>query len=89
MKSHTKVARLSDRIDRRPAMNACTTHQAEQFELRFASLFREGRGLSFPCDRAGEVDLDTLSARARANYFFARSVVGRDFAQPSVRRALH
>lgn len=70
-------------------MNACNTHQAEQFELRFASLFHEGRGLSFPCDSDGQVDLDTLSARARANYFFARSVVGRDFAHPSIRRAMH
>jgi len=70
-------------------MNACITHPAEQFELRFASLFQEGRGLSFPCDRSGAVDLDMLSDRARANYFFARSVVGRDFAQPSIRRAMH
>ncbi len=59
-------------------------HAAAAFELRFASLFSEGRALSFPCDAAGRVDLDALTERSRANYFFARTVVGRDFALPAV-----
>jgi hypothetical protein len=54
------------------------------FELRFASLFNDGRALAFPCDAAGRVDLDALSERARSNYFFARSVIGRDFGIPAV-----
>lgn len=54
------------------------------YELRFQSLFQEGRGYSFPCDPAGHVDLDLLSEHARTNYFFARAVVGRDFAAPFV-----
>ncbi len=54
------------------------------FELRFSSLFVEGRGYSFPCDAAGQVDLDALSERARNNFFFAHSVIGRDFAAPAV-----
>jgi hypothetical protein len=54
------------------------------FELRFRSLFDEGRGYSFPCDAAGEVDLDALSERARNNFFFAHSVIGREFATPAV-----
>lgn len=58
--------------------------QPAGFELRFVSLFDEGRGLSFPCDAAGRVDLDALSERARSNYFFARHVIGRDFALPTV-----
>lgn len=57
---------------------------AAEFELRFRSLFDEGRGYSFPCDRAGKVDLDALSDRARNNYFFAHSVIGRDVAFPAV-----
>jgi hypothetical protein len=69
-------------------MNACTACCTEQFELRFASLFDEGRGLAFPCDPAGHVDLDGLSDRARANYYYARSTVGRDFACPAVRPSL-
>jgi hypothetical protein len=65
------------------AMNTPTLLPAG-FELHFQSLFNEGRGLAFPCDAAGHVDLDTLSERARCNYIFARRAVGRDFAHPAV-----
>lgn len=57
---------------------------AAHYELRFTSLFHEGRGLSFPCSATGDVQIDGLSDRARANYFYARTVVGREFAQPAV-----
>jgi hypothetical protein len=57
-----------------------------RYELWFASLHREGRALAFPCDEAGQVDCDDLSDRARDNYFYARSTVGRDYAAPSVIR---
>ena len=56
------------------------------FELRFHSLFIEGRGYAFPCDAEGHVALDGLSERARLNYFFARKCVGREFAVPAVQR---
>lgn len=60
------------------------------YELRFDSLFVEGRGMSFPCDAGGHVDLDTLTERARSNYLYARAVVGREFRTPAVRlRDLH
>jgi len=67
-------------------VNTMTTNNlaAADFELRFCSLFDEGRGYSFPCDRAGNVDIDSLSERARNNYFFAHSVIGRDVAMPAV-----
>ncbi|MFY9512158.1 MAG: hypothetical protein WAQ05_14405 [Rubrivivax sp.] len=58
------------------------------FELRFESLFQQGRGLTFPCDERGCVELDTLSDRARSNYLYARAVVGREFATPAVVREL-
>lgn len=54
------------------------------FELRFQSLFHVGRGLSFPCDAQGHVDLDGLSDSARENYLFARGAVGYEFASPRV-----
>jgi len=57
------------------------------FEIRFRSLFNEGRGLAFPCDAIGQVDLDALSERGRNNYLFARAMVGREFAVPDVRAA--
>jgi hypothetical protein len=53
-------------------------------ELRFQSLFDAGRAYAFPCDADGHVDLDALSDRSRANYFYARTVVGREFAHPAV-----
>ena len=55
-----------------------------RFVIRFSSLFNEGRGFAFPCDSAGRVDLDALSERGRCNYLFARSMVGREFAMPSI-----
>ncbi|HEX6704782.1 MAG TPA: hypothetical protein VF169_08500 [Albitalea sp.] len=58
------------------------THPA--FVLHFSRLFGVGPALSFPCDGAGRVDLDSLGERARCNYFYARAVTGREFAMPSV-----
>jgi hypothetical protein len=52
--------------------------------LRFRSLFDDGRGLAFPCDDHGEVDMNVLSERALSNYLYARTVVGREFHAPSV-----
>lgn len=57
---------------------------SNQYEIRFPSLFREGRALAFPCDPRGQVDLDALSERARWNYMFARAMVGREFGLPSI-----
>lgn len=54
------------------------------FELRFQSLFNEGRGLAFPCGSDGHVDLDALSDKARNNYFCARHLIGREYACPVV-----
>ena len=62
-----------------PSMTPRLSHH-----LYFAALFDTGRALSFPCDRGGEVQLDGLSERARNNYFFARTVVGRDYGLPIV-----
>ena len=56
-----------------------------RYELRFQSLFDEGRALAFPCDAVGRVDLDGLRERARGNYDPARTLIGRDFAPPAVR----
>jgi len=64
-----------------------TASQDLRFELRFESLFNPGRGLAFPCDARGEVALDALSEPARHNYFYARAVVGREYATPAVMAA--
>lgn len=64
-------------------MNIATPN-SQRYELRFRSLFNQGRALAFPCDARGEVELDSLSERARNNYFYARAVVGRELAAPAV-----
>jgi hypothetical protein len=56
------------------------------YELRFQSLFDAGRAYAFECDAAGHVDLDALSARAKLNYLYARTAIGREFSCPEVRR---
>ena len=55
------------------------------FYLHFESLFHAGRGFAFPCDEKGLVDLDTMPTRTRNNYLYARAMLGREFAWPSVR----
>src|SRR5258707_8787124 len=59
-----------------PSMNNCENTPAA-FMLRFDPLFGVGPALSFLCDAAGRVDLDRLVERARCNYFYARTVIGR------------
>jgi hypothetical protein len=68
------------------AMYAAHRSSAAQsaFELRFPSLSGTGRALSFPCDASGSVQMDSLSERARNNYFLARALTGRDYGWPSV-----
>lgn len=72
-------------------MNATPFHAqpTARHELRFSSLFDEGRGLSFPCDAQGLVDLDALTSRARLNYLYARTMIGREFSMPAVRPTFH
>ncbi len=70
--------------------HSTTTTNRATHELRFQSLFHEGRALAFPCDADGGVDTAAMSARARDNYRRALQAVGRDYAVPAVEaRALH
>lgn len=57
---------------------------ASRFELRFQSLWKEGRGYAFDCDAAGRVDLDALSDTLRNSYLFARTLIGREYSTPVV-----
>jgi hypothetical protein len=67
-------------MNERPAATAGTAH----YELRFAGLFDRGRGYAFPCDPQGQVDLNAMTERARANYLFARAMVGNELCAPIV-----
>jgi hypothetical protein len=61
-----------------------SVQEQRPYELCFRSLFNNGRGYAFPCDAAGHVDIDALSFKARQNYFFARTVIGRELSTPAV-----
>ena len=67
---------------RAPAMEC---KPGASFVLHFESLFHAGREFAFPCDEQGSVDLDTMPTRIRNNYLYARAMLGREFAWPSVR----
>lgn len=54
------------------------------FEVRFVSLFNEGRAMAFPCDSSGHVDLDALPWRARDNYLLACALIGREYSPPQL-----
>jgi hypothetical protein len=64
-----------------------TSATPSRFEIRFAMLSNQGRGLVFPCDEEGHVDMDALSERGRNNYFFARAMLGREYGTPRVLRS--
>jgi hypothetical protein len=67
-------------VNERSAAPADTT----RYELRFAGLFDRGRGYVFPCDPQGTVDMNAMTERARANYLFARAMVGNELCSPIV-----
>ena len=53
-------------------------------ELRFVHRRNREQSLVFPCNAAGQVDLDALDERNRNLYLFARALMGRDYAFPVV-----
>ncbi|MCE4557603.1 hypothetical protein [Pelomonas cellulosilytica] len=55
--------------------------------LHFEPLRANDAGLDIPCDPQGRVGLDALGERLRNDYFFARTLIGRLFAAPTVRIA--
>ena len=87
---HRLARTAAEPIAEERTMNAlASSPQRPLHELRFMSLFNDGRGLTFPCDAAGHVDLDGLSERARQNYFYARTFIGREYFLPSIRPVEH
>lgn len=56
------------------------------FQLRFPPLKDHEPGFAFVCDEQGVVDLDRLNDRELADYLYARTLIGRNFAAPRVTR---
>jgi len=76
------LARLRDM----PRIAAPTAAPAAQYELRYRPLSTVACGFAFPCDACGQVVMDELSERSRANYLYARAAVGYELECPQVRR---
>ena len=53
--------------------------------LHFEPLTAGDAGLDVPCDPQGRVGLDALGEKLRNDYFFARTLIGRLFATPTIR----
>jgi hypothetical protein len=70
-----------------PAVAALQSDPAS-FILLFQSLSPSGRAFAFACDRHGCVDMDGMSDRTRDNYLYARAMIGRELAFPSVHRQM-
>ncbi|WP_028998057.1 hypothetical protein [Azohydromonas australica] len=66
------------------SMLSLQDHAEAAYELRYSSLLEQDRVFAFPCDEAGHVDIDALDVHTRLNYFYARTVIGREFARPVV-----
>lgn len=65
-------------------LQTSSTQAPASYEIRFQSLFHEGRAMAFPCDCEGHVDFDGMNERVRNNYLFARAMIGREYAMPRV-----
>ena len=68
------------------AAAAASQAEPDSFILLFRSLLRNGQAFAFACDPQGSVDMDGMSERTRNNYLYARAMIGRELALPSVHR---
>jgi hypothetical protein len=81
-----RARRTSPAPRRGKTMNTQAGHDKTHagFRLHFRPLYGRGPGFAFPCDAEGRVDIDRLGETERRNYFFARSLVGREFHTPEI-----
>ena len=64
-----------------------TRHLELNEGIAIHSLYRPGRGYSFPCDACGRVDMDALSDGERHRYLYARAIVGHELSLPAVQQS--
>lgn len=69
----------------RPAAPADAGPAQPTHLLHFEPLSAGEAGLDIPCDPLGRVGLDALGESLRNDYFFARTLIGRLFARPTIR----
>jgi hypothetical protein len=68
----------------RPAAAEGSSAAGRGYSLCFHSFVDKTCAYAFPCDAAGRVDIDALSEKARHDYLYARTVIGRLFRRPAV-----
>lgn len=89
------LARLCELLDMRGVGSVMDSHtlipltkaNACSHLLRFTSLHDRGRAIAVPCDKAGNVDIDSLTQRLRITYLGARTLIGREYSCPVVEAA--
>jgi hypothetical protein len=84
--ANTTRANLSNGRNARVASGRIES-DSPRFQLRFKPLVATSSGFAFPCDDKGHVSLDTMSERARNDYFYARAMVGRELTPPAMERS--
>jgi hypothetical protein len=83
LKSHQEPVAAMERPD---AFGGGAANPAKPTHLlHFEPLTAGDAGLDVPCDPQGRVGLDMLGSKLRNDYFFARTLIGRLFAAPTVR----
>ena len=55
-----------------------------EYLLVFQSVYDVGHRYSFECTKEGVVNLDNLSDKGRNNYYYCKTMVGREFAWPRI-----
>lgn len=80
-----RTGRGVSEFDASPLVDEAGACAGPGYALWFHPLLDADGTLSFPCDAAGRVDMDALSDRARDDYLYARTVVGRVFRPPAIR----
>jgi hypothetical protein len=64
------------------------TRPEQRVVLRFRPRSSDKPCLAFPCNSAGEVELDRLSHRDLNDYLFARALLGRYYEFPVIEPAV-
>ena len=75
---HTEV------VNRKQEMTMNGSQAVGGFVLCFCRLQDGNQLYAFPCDACGNVDMDSLSERARHNYLYARALMGLQVGWPAV-----
>jgi hypothetical protein len=75
-------------MPKNPLAQALSSGAEPTHLVHFEPLSAQSAEFDISCDPRRRVGLDALGDRLRNDYFFARALIGRLFARPTVRQAL-